>query len=736
MTCPAVRLAFVAAAVLGAGGPVRGQPAAAPTFNNDVARIVFRSCVACHRPGEAGPFSLLSYHDVRSHARQVVAVTQSRYMPPWPPEAGKGDLAGERRLSDDEIATLRRWLETGAAEGDPADRPAPPRFTEGWQLGEPDLVLSPSRPFAVRADGADVFWNLVYESPVPKTRYVRAVEIRMDRRVVHHANLLTDRARSARRLDARDPEPGFPGMELTTESVGFDPESHFLFWKPGTVPAFEPEGMAWRIDRDTDLVLNLHLRPSGRPETVAPTIGLYFTSEAPRLFPMLLQLERDGALDIPPGAKSFVVTDEYVLPVGVDLLGIYPHAHYLGKDLEGYATLPDGTRRWLIHIPDWDVNWQGVYRYREPPFLPKGTTLSMRWSYDNSAENERNPSQPPRRVLSGNRAEDEMAHLWLQVLPRKEGDGKTDPRLLLQEALMRRRLVKYPGDSTAHFNLGAALQAQGRLGEAVRELEAAVRANPAHATARNTLGAALQAQGRPDLAAREYRDALRIDPGYASAHYNLGQLLAAQGRLDEAIVHYREAARLEPDDASLHAQLGAALQQAGQLEEAIEQARRALALDPDLENARFNLGQALLSRGDAPGAATELGAAVHLRPDDPDARDALGAALATMGRTDEAIAAFRDALRLAPDDPAAHDALGQLLLAKGELDEAVTHLRAVLRQRPDDADVCNNLGSALAMKGDLAEAARFFERALAIDPAHAAARANLTRARARLDRKD
>ena len=731
MTRPAVRLGCVlVAALLGVRLPLEGQPPPPPSFNKDVAPIVLRNCAVCHRPGEAGPFSLLTYQDVRSHARQIVQVTASRYMPPWLPAPGKADLAGERRLSDAEIATIRSWVETGAAEGDPADRPPPPRFTEGWQLGEPDLVLVPSRPFALRPDGPDVFWNLVYESPVSTTRYVRGMELRMDRRVVHHANLLIDRTRAARRLDAREPEPGFPGMELTTESEGFDPESHFLFWKPGGVPAFEPSGMAWRIDRETDLVLNLHLRPSGKPEAVAPAIGLYFTSEAPRLHPMLVQLEHDGGLDIPPGAKRFVVTDEYVLPVAAELLGIYPHAHYLGKELEAFATLPDGTRRWLIHIPDWDVNWQGVYRYHEPPLLPRGTTLSMRWSYDNSAENVRNPSQPPRRVRAGNAATDEMAHLWLQLLPRQEGSGKTDPRLLLQEALMRRRLVKYPGDFTAHYNLGAALEAQGRLEEAVRELQAAVRANPAHATARNTLGSAFEAQGRRELAAREYREALRIDPGYASAHYNLGRLLLEEGHTEDAIDHYRAAARIEPGDAALQAQLGAALQQAGRLAEAIEQARKALALDPGLESARYNLGRALLESGDANGAVGELGEAVRLRPDDPDARFALGVALATLGRSDEAVAAFRDALRLRPDDPAAHDALGQLLLASGALDEAIEHLRAGLRQRPDDADACSNLGSALAMKGDLVGARQAFERALAIDPSHAAATAHLARLRA------
>jgi Flp pilus assembly protein TadD len=338
-------------------------------------------------------------------------------------------------------------------------------------------------------------------------------------------------------------------------------------------------------------VLNLHLRPSGKPETVAPAIGLYFTSEAPRLHPMLVQLEHDGALDIPAGAKRFVVTDEYVLPVGVDLLGIYPHAHYLGKDLEATATLPDGTRRSLIHIPDWDVNWQGVYRYREPPFLPKGTTLSMRWSYDNSAENVRNPSQPPRRVRGGNRAEDEMAHLWLQLLPRENGEGKNDPRLLLQEALMRRRLVKYPGDFTAHCNLGAALEAQGRLGEAVRELLAAVHANPEHASARNTLGSAFEAQGRRDLAAREYRETLRIDPGYASAHYNLGRLTLAAGRTDEAIEHLRAVLRKRPDDADACNNLGSALAMKGDPAGAARAFERALEIDPTHAAATANLAR-------------------------------------------------------------------------------------------------------------------------------------------------
>ncbi len=173
---------------------------------------------------------------------------------------------------------------------------------------------------------------------------------------------------------------------------------------------------------------------------MAPSVGLYFTDKPPTRFPVLVQLEHDGALNIPAGDRDFIVTDDFRMPVDVDVLAVYPHAHYLGKLLEGYATLPDGTRKWLIRIPDWDLNWQAVYRYREPVFLPKGSVVSMRYHYDNSAANPRNPNHPPKRVRAGNQATDEMGHLWLQVLPR----GAADHRRTIQEAIMRHRLEKYP----------------------------------------------------------------------------------------------------------------------------------------------------------------------------------------------------------------------------------------------------------------------------------------------------
>ncbi|HEU0177446.1 MAG TPA: hypothetical protein VFV58_24550, partial [Blastocatellia bacterium] len=422
------------------------------TFNKQIAPILFANCAACHHEGGAGPFGLIEYQEVKKRARQIVTVTGSRYMPPWLPEPGYGEFADARRLSDEQIETIRQWVEQGMIEGDKSDLPPAPRFDEAWQLGQPDMIVEMPQPYTLPAGTTDIFRNFVIPLPITKTRYVKAVELLPgDKKIFHHANILIDRTGGSRRRDEQDPEVGFGGMDVAIESESFDPDSHFLFWKPGSAPWVEPDGMAWPATPGTDLVLNLHMQPSGKPETIKARIGLYFTDRAPSKFPMLLQLEHDGAIDIPPGKKDFVITDEFTLPVDVDALAVYPHAHYTGKDLQGWARLPDGTKKPLVWIKDWNLNWQAVYRYERPVFLPAGTMISMRFTYDNSAANPRNPNSPPKRILTGDKATDEMGHLWLQVLPR----SKEDVRMVLQEALMRQRLKKYPSDFIAHFNLGA-----------------------------------------------------------------------------------------------------------------------------------------------------------------------------------------------------------------------------------------------------------------------------------------
>jgi Flp pilus assembly protein TadD len=578
---------------------LRSQPPV--TFAHDIAPILRENCVSCHRPGESGPFPLVGYRDAKKHARQIAAVTGSRFMPPWLPEPGYGDFEGVRRLTAAQIKAIGDWVNGGAPEGEQSEAPVPAAAAEDWQLGPPDLVLKAAQPFALPAEGPDVFWNFVFSPSIGTPRYVRAVEIRAGgKRLVHHANLIVDRMNAARKLEPK-PGVGFAGMDLNIQYSVFDPPGHFLFWKPGSAPYVEPDGFSWRLQPGNDLVLNAHLQPSGKPEEIQPSIGLYFTDKAPAQFPVLIQLEHDGALNIPPGARDFLISDDFRLPMDVQILAVYPHAHYLGKLLEAYATLPGGKREWLIRIPDWDSNWQAVYRYRLPVFLPAGTVISMRYHYDNSAGNPHNPNQPPRRVRAGNNATDEMGHLWLQVLPHEAlPNGKRDRRRELEEAAMRHRLQKYPDDYAAYLDLGELKLSRLDLQGAVSVLETAVRVDPKQSQGHNMLGAAFTRVGRAPEAIQQFETALRLDSGNVNARYNLVFALVKSGQLAAAAGNMQKVVAAFPKDAGLHNLWGELLSEEGKYPEAIAQFDEALTLDPGFEAARSNRALTL-SRQRAPG---------------------------------------------------------------------------------------------------------------------------------------
>lgn len=565
------------------------RPANTVTFNRDIAPIIFQHCSPCHRPGEAAPFSLLNYQDASKFAAQIAAITSKRIMPPWLPEPSDLKFSGDLRLSDQQIALLQQWARQGAPEGDPHDLPPAPRFTPGWQLGKPDVILRAPKPYALPASGSDNYWNFIFTTNFPDTRWVRAIEIRPgQKRVVHHANILVDRQHSSRAQE-KHPGDGFPGMELRIESESFDPDSHIFFWKPGSVPHIEPDGMALRLDPGDDLVLNTHLQPSGKPEIIEPSIGLYFTDKPATRFPVLLELQNDQALDIPPGDSNFEVTENFTIPTEVQLLAIYPHAHYLGRDLLATATLPDGSMQTLIHIPRWDLNWQAVFYYESEVILPAQTRVSMHYIYDNSTANFANPFNPPQRVVGGNRTTDEMAHLWLQVLPHGYTVPPDQARLILQEAIARHDVAQNPADFTAQYNLAAMLQARSNFREALPHFQAAVQLRPSDAIANNALGAALLASGDPSSAVAPLLIAIHSKPDYFSAHYNLGNAYASLEKFDEAIVQFGEAARLNPNDSMAEANLGAALAETGSLQSAQAHLEHALKLDPHNSVARDDL---------------------------------------------------------------------------------------------------------------------------------------------------
>ena len=472
-----------------AAATAKATPAHNITWARDIAPLVYANCTSCHHAGGAGPFSLLHYEDARRWAAQMRDVTGSRYMPPWLPEHRKTSaayvaFADERVLSDAQIAMIAAWVGADMPQGDVAGAPPVPQYSGRWQHGEPDLILKVKRPFVLPPSGSDTFRNFVLPYPLPVGHYVRAMELRPGApQIVHHANVLIDRTGSYRGEHRDEWKDGIPGMELTVDGGnGFDPDSHFLFWKPDTPYLEEPASMPWRLDPGSDLILNMHLKPSGKQETISAEIGLYFTDKPPTQKPMLLQLENDRALDIPAGAAAFPVEDSLTLPVDVRVLGIYPHTHYLGRRLEAWAMLPNGQRRTLIVIPEWDIDRQAVYRFREPVLLKKDTVLHMRYLFDNSAANVHNPHSPPVRVHAGNRSEDEMAHLWLQVLPVDQSSPATDPRLLLEEAWMQQRLSKEPADGIALYNLASTEALLGKYKQAVRLFREASAAHPPGST--------------------------------------------------------------------------------------------------------------------------------------------------------------------------------------------------------------------------------------------------------------
>jgi len=636
----------------------RPRPEGTLTFNEQIGPVIYANCTHCHRPGEVAPFPFSSYEDVRKRASQIVTVITTGFMPPWLTEPGYNEFVGERRLSVDEIGMIRQWVKEGAPEGDPGKRPEPPSFTEGWQLGSPDLVVELQEPYTLRAGGGDVFRNFVIPDAVKEDRYVRAMEFRpRNPGVLHHAEFRIDRSEASRRLDARDPGPGYDGMDSEGAVM---PDGHFLGWVPGKRPFEVADGMSWRLGADTDLVVQLHLLPSGKPERLEPRLGLYFTDRPPAVVPMVMRLG-SRTMDIPAGERDYVISDAYTLPVDVEVRSVFPHAHYLAKDMKAWAVLPDGSKRWLLRIRDWDFNWQDDFRYVEPIVLPRGTVLAMRYSFDNSEDNPRNPHYPPERVMFGPSTYDEMADLWVQVVPRDESQRErlqSDfARYQNRRAIARYRLAveRDPQDPSAHNNLGHHYLSDGRPEDALAEFRRAVELDPGYAGARRNFAVTLYRMGRVEPALQEFEQVLKLEPDNAETHFTMGHMLFEQRQPGRAIPHYRKAVELRPEYPEAHFFLGSSLEATGDPDGALEHFLRTVELEPDwvvpLRSAAWLLATHPERARRDPDRAIALAAhaAELTRNRDPVALEALAAAQAAKGRMQEAIRTAETGLSAATD---------------------------------------------------------------------------------------
>jgi Tol biopolymer transport system component len=431
MTTKLVVSLLAAAALLPAADKV--------TFSENIAPIVYDNCVTCHRPGEAAPFSLISYEDVKKRGALIVTVTKSRYMPPWHATHGYGDFADERRLTDQQIATIADWVRQGMPQGDPAKMPKLPEFAEGWHLGKPDLILEMPAGFDLPASGPDVFRNFVIPLNLKEDKWVRAVEFRPSaRKAAHHALFAYAPAGSMARIDGVDGKPGFGGMGTVGVAGNQGNSGGLGGWAVGGTAEFLPAELAMPLPKGSDFLLQMHFHLTGKPETEKSVVGIYFAEKAPERnmtgigLPALFGF--GASIDIPPGEKNYTIQDSLTLPVDVKVYGAAAHAHYLAKEIKATATLPDGSVKPLIWIQDWDFNWQEQYTYKAPFTLPKGTRIDALLHYDNSADNPRNPSNPPKRALFGEESFDEMGSVGLTLVTVNPEDEPALQKVLAEGA--------------------------------------------------------------------------------------------------------------------------------------------------------------------------------------------------------------------------------------------------------------------------------------------------------------
>lgn len=391
-----------------------------PTFAREIAPILWKNCAGCHHPGHVAPFSLLTYKDAAKRAGFLAEITTSRRMPPWRAAPDYGlHFMNERRMSDADIRALARWAAAGAPEGDSRELPPTPKFPEGWQLGQPDLIVKMPESFTIPASGPDVYRCFILPLPVSEDKMVAAVEFRPgNQRIIHHAGFHLDSKGQARKRDREDGKLGYTSVG----SPGFSPTGNLGGWGLAGYPRFLPEGTGMPLAKGSDLVLQIHYHPSGKEEKDQSEVGIYFCKTPATRFVTRVSA-RQTKLLIPAGEKRHrIAAQSEPLPVDVAMWMVSVHMHNLGREVRAWAELPDGKTLPLVLVKDWDFHWAERYELSTPMKLPKGTILKVEGLYDNSTDNPRNPNFPPKDVGYGNNLSDEMLGCNLQVIVNTRSD--------------------------------------------------------------------------------------------------------------------------------------------------------------------------------------------------------------------------------------------------------------------------------------------------------------------------
>ena len=547
----------------------------------------------------------------------------------------------------------------GAAPGNSIEHPSIGQWPQGWQLGEPDLIVKFRAPYSLPLEDSDVFRNFVITNVTASDRYVRALEFRLGNRgVVHHAEFRLDESDASLRRDHEEPEVGFGGMDNPTAHY---PDGHFVNWVPGKRATELAEGLAWRLPAQADLVVQLHMMPSGIDEVIDPMIGLYFTDQPPALNPQMLWL---GSRWLPIAAddSSFTTRDSYELPFDVEVMSVLPHCHFICNGIKAWATLPDGSEQWLAKNEKWDFYSQEEFNFKQLLSLPRGTTLSMEFSYDNSAHNSSNPNDPPQDIEFGPLSTNEMADLWIQVMPRNNREGidlqhSSSRHLQMKKRERLKQQIELEPDVNRYLELARSYSRANQSHEAVTQLQNALEHAPENTTVLENLAIALTNMGRQDEALLHWRRCVQLSPNDSRAQLNLGTALGFLNQAAEAEFHLQRATQLDPNSAPTFFRLGRTQSYLGRFDDALGSFRTAMALNPDEPMALGAAARLLATHPDSskrrPSEALDLANRVLKQLPRPDASSlsTLAMAQAAAGDFVQAASTAKLALsRVMPDE--------------------------------------------------------------------------------------
>jgi hypothetical protein len=374
--------------------------ASTPTFSKDVAPILYKSCVECHRPDAMAPMALISYEDARPWARAIKQKVTRREMPPWGADPTIGRFSNDVSLKQSEIDTIAAWVDGGAPQGNPAELPSVPKFAAGWSIGRPDLIFKMQQPFNVPADGTVPYSYVTIPTNLKEDIWIRGVELKpTDRRVVHHI---------ISTLVEGNGKPPDPTPKLTRDPSRKELGGGLGGLVPGRLYSLYEDGVARKIPAGADIVLQMHYTTIGQPITDQTEIGIVLAKEPPAK----LRAEGGGAIPnmgfaIPPGDPNYEVIGKQTFDRDTFLSSLYPHMHVRGKDAQYSIIFPDGREEVVLRVPKYDFNWQLSYKLAEPKFMPTGSTLKVTMHYDNSTGNRFNPD-PTATVRWGEQTWEEM----------------------------------------------------------------------------------------------------------------------------------------------------------------------------------------------------------------------------------------------------------------------------------------------------------------------------------------